>query len=151
MVSDREILEQSRDILQNAFVGLCTTVDSERQPHSRYMGAVVENGDLARLFSLTARGTRKIDHLQKNHAICWVFATPGFEQVVTLKGTAEVDSTIDLPLSAWHGLIELTQPYAMNVLSDQTRHSFASVITSVQTLEFLCPPMGLAAPRIITF
>lgn len=149
MIDNHKIFERSRQVINDTFVGLCTTVDPDRQPHSRFMGAVLDNGNLSRLFSLTAKGTRKVEHLAQNHAVCWVFATANYEQVVTIQGSAEVQSTTDLPLSAWDALIELTQPYAMNVLSDPRRYSFVSMVTSVQSIEFLDPKMGLASPHII--
>ena len=149
MPSDQEVLKLADRVIREVFVGVFTTVDANGTPFSRLMGAVADEDGLHRLYSLSAKDTRKVEHIEKNSAVSWVFSAPPYDMTVMLRGRAKRSETPNVPQPTWDQLADWARPYAANVLTDDSHHSFAVIVSSIHTLEFLCPEKGIKAPYTI--
>lgn len=106
MIDNQEVLDLAIKVIDEAFVGIMTTVDEHSAPVSRLMGAVTDDEGPHRLFSLSAKDTRKVQHLEKNPAVCWLFGTPPYETSVTLRGVAKRSETPIVPQPTWDRLAD---------------------------------------------
>jgi general stress protein 26 len=149
MTDDKQILELAIKVIGEAFVGVMTTIDDHYAPVSRYMGAVTDEEGPHRLYSLSAKDTRKIAHLQNNPAICWTFGVPPYDTTVLLRGRARQSETPNVPQPAWDRLADWARPYAANVLTDDSHHSFAVIVSNIHTIELLSPKLGIKRPHVI--
>lgn len=106
MIDNQEVLDLAIKVIDEAFVGIMTTVDEHSAPISRLMGAVTDDEGPHRLFSLSAKDTRKVQHLEKNPAVYWLFGTPPYETSVTLRGVAKRSETPIVPQPTWDRLAD---------------------------------------------
>ena len=149
MIDNQEVLDLAIKVIDEAFVGILTTVDEHHAPVSRLMGAVMDDEGPHRLFSLSAKDTRKIQHLEKNPTVCWLFGVPPYETSVTLRGVAKRSETPIVPQPTWDRLADWARPYAANVLTDDSHYAFSVIVSNIHTLELLCPNLGIKSPYIV--
>ncbi|GAB4189055.1 MAG: hypothetical protein Kow00105_03560 [Phycisphaeraceae bacterium] len=143
-------IETAIKVIREAFVGVMSTVDEHYAPVSRFMGAVPDEQGPHRLYSLSAKDTRKILHIEKNPAVCWSFGVPPYDTTVLLRGKARLSETPTVPQSTWDKLADWARPYAANVLTDESHYSFAVIVSNIHTLELLSPKQGINAPLVVT-
>lgn len=148
-MNDQEAIELASQIIDEAFVGIMSTVDDHYAPVSRLMGAVADEAGPHRLFSLSAKDTRKIQHLEKNPAICWLFGTPPYDSSVMLRGVGKRLETPVVPQPTWDRLADWAKPYAANVLTDDSHHAFSVIVSNIHTLEIISPNRGIKSPYVV--
>ena len=148
-MNDQEAIELASQIIDEAFVGIMSTVDDHHAPVSRLMGAVADEAGPHRLFSLSAKDTRKIQHLEKNPAICWLFGTPPYDTSVMLRGVGKRLETPVVPQPTWDRLADWAKPYAANVLTDDSHHAFSVIVSNIHTLEIISPNRGIKSPYVV--
>ena len=149
-ITDRDVLARAARVVHRAFVGAMPTLDQQGEPITRYMAAAAVGETLHHLYTLTGRATRKLDHLRHHHEVCWLFALPDYEEVVTLRGRAWA---LDQPVVAqhvWDRLSEAARAYAMNVLSNREQVEFVVIESQIDRVEWLCPGEGVVMPRLLT-
>lgn len=149
MTDDKQILELAIKVIGEAFVGVMTTIDDHYTPVSRYMSAVADEDGPHRLYSLSAKDTRKIAHLENNPAVCWAFGVPPYDASVVLRGRARRSETPSVPQPAWDRLADWAKPYAANVLTDDSHYNFVVIVSKIHTLELLSPKLGIKRPHVI--
>lgn len=148
-MNDQEAIELASQIIDEAFVGIMSTVDDHYAPVSRLMGAVADEAGPHRLFSLSAKDTRKIQHLEKNPAICWLFGTPPYDTSIMLRGVGKRLETPVVPQPTWDRLADWAKPYAANVLTDDSHHAFSVIVSNIHTLEIISPNHGVKSPYVV--
>lgn len=149
MLDDPQVLELAAKVIGESFVGVFTTVDEYASPFSRLMGAIADDEGLHRLYSLSAKDTRKIHHLESNPSVSWVFSVPPYDITVMLRGKAKQSETPNVPQPTWDRLADWARPYAANVLTDDSHYSFAVIVSNIHTLELLSPSRGIKSPYVI--
>ncbi|MFP4143843.1 MAG: pyridoxamine 5'-phosphate oxidase family protein [Phycisphaeraceae bacterium] len=150
MPDDQEIIARATELIDSAFIGVMTTVDERGHPQARCIAAIADSPQLYRLYSLTGRGTRKVEHLTATPRLCWAFRLPDDDASVTVEGTAELLPTSGLPESVWDRLIDYTVPYAlpaMQKLRDERHTNFVSIVTEIEAIEYVSPDRGISSPR----
>lgn len=149
MMDDTQAIEMASKLIDEVFVGIMTTVDEHYAPISRLMGAVADEDGPHRLFSLSAKDTRKVQHIEKNPAICWMFGAPPYETTILLRGVAKRLETPVVPQPTWDRLADWAKPYAANVLTDDSHYAFSVIVSNIHTLELICPNKGIKAPHVV--
>ncbi|MBX2850139.1 MAG: pyridoxamine 5'-phosphate oxidase family protein [Phycisphaeraceae bacterium] len=138
----------ARQLIAQRIIGVLTTVDPSHVPHSRWMlGALPEEG-LSPLLSLSARGARKLDHLDTNPNVCWLFSDDQDNEVVSLLGTIVRLESPSMAEPAWQGLSKAAEKYAMNLLSEPENLWFEGLETNITQIEYMAPSIGLTHPVI---
>ncbi len=149
MIDDTQALDLASQLINEAFVGIMTTVDDNYAPVSRLMGAVADEEGPHRLYSLSAKDTRKIHHLEKNPAVCWLFGVPPYDTSIMLRGIAKRLETPVVPQPTWDRLADWAKPYAANVLTDDSHYAFSVIVSNIHTLELICPKQGIKSPYVV--
>ncbi|MEX0654610.1 MAG: pyridoxamine 5'-phosphate oxidase family protein [Phycisphaeraceae bacterium] len=137
MTRDSDVLTRSASLIQQHGTGLMTTVDPDGMPCSRYMTAAMLGTNVRQLYCLTVIHGRKLDHLRHNAAVCWVFADPDREEVVTLYGFARAVDDIINAENLWDQLIRHVEPYGLSMLGQQAASEYCFVRTEVDAVEYL--------------
>jgi general stress protein 26 len=145
----QQILAAAVRVVTQSFVGLLSTADGDGRPHSRLMGAAPVGAHLGRLYTLTGKTTRKVANIEANPRVCWVFFSPEYADVVTLYGRATVLESPTVTQEVWDHLANAARAYSMNVASDEHNVEFVVIETKVDTIEYLCPGLGMTAPKRI--
>ncbi len=149
MIDDRQALDLAIKLIDEAFVGIMTTVDEHFAPVSRLMGAVADEEGPHRLFSLSAKDTRKVRHLEKSPAVCWLFGVPPYDTSILLRGVAKRLETPMVPQPTWDRLADWAKPYAANVLTDDSHYAFSVIVSNIHTLELISPSLGIKSPYVV--
>lgn len=145
-MNDDKLLQRAADVIDQVKVGVLMTVDATGAPHGRWMGATTRHG-LSRLFTLTARDTRKIADLRFNPKVCWLFTTAEYQDVVMLCGTAIIHEGGTMLREAWDLLKETGQTFGVGPLSDENHLEMCVIETQVQTIEITSPELQLTTPQ----
>lgn len=148
MLSDQQVLSEAVRIVGNHPLGLMTTVDADGRPHARWMGTATADG-IRRIYTLSGRNARKIEHVRRNPAVCWVFSSPEYDDVATLYGQARILDAPTVSQAAWDRLANAARDYAMSALSDDANLEFCAVETMVETVELVSPRLDIFHPRVV--
>lgn len=135
-------------LIEQQLVGVLTTVDEDQRPHSRWMLGAVQGDGLGSLLSLSARGARKLDHLNANANVCWLFSDGHDNEVLTLLGTMQRLASPNMAEPAWQQLGKAAEKYAMNLLSEPENLWFEGLITTITQIEYMAPGKGLTHPVV---
>ena len=133
----------ARKVIEQQLVGVFTTVDENQCPHSRWMAGVPDGDGLTTLLSLSARGARKLDQIDANPHVCWLFSDSHDDEVVTLVGQARRLEDANMAEPVWQRLGEATKKYAMNLLSEPENLWFEGFETRITQIEYMSPASGL--------
>ena len=96
----QRIVAVAKTLANGATPGVFITVDEAGMPRSRWMTAVSLE-DFPILYALTAPTSRKLEHLQNNPRVSWMFADETLDVVINLMGTARVVSDAETIKRAW--------------------------------------------------
>ena len=149
MLSEQELLTLAADVINEAFVGVMTTVDETGLPHARWMGARAGPGRLRQLYTLTARNTRKIEQLRANKSVCWLYSSDEKGDVVTLIGEADIIDSPALMAGIWERLSEAATEYRMGPMTDDEHLELVTIETDVHTIEVISPRLGIYQPQVV--
>ncbi len=144
-----QVITAARRLIEQQLVGVLTTVDDNHCPHSRWMAGVPDGNGLATLLSLSARGARKLDQIDTNPRVCWLFSDSHDDEVVTLIGSMQRLETPDMAEPVWQRLGEATKKYAMNLLSEPENLWFEGLETTITQIEYMNPAAGLTHPVVV--
>jgi len=142
-ISLEEVTAAARRLIEQQIVGVLSTVDPDNTPHSRWMLGALPDEGLSPLLSLSARGARKLDHLNTNPNVCWLFSDDRDDEVVTLIGTMVRLETPNMAEPAWQRVGKAAEKYAMNLLSEPENLWFEGLETTVTQIEYMAPSKGL--------
>lgn len=142
--SPRDLLADAIRVVGRNPLGLLTTVDPAGTPHSRWMGSMSMDG-LKRIYTLSGAHARKLQHLQTNPAVCWVFSSLDATDVVTIYGQTKVLDDPGLAQAAWERLSPGARTYAMSVVSGEDLE-LVTLETITHRAEYLSPRQGLFTP-----
>ncbi len=150
MLSDRQVLNQALDVVNNNFMALLSTVDREGIPHARWMGSSTAAEGLHRLYTLSGKRTRKVEQIRDNPEVCWVFTSEGHGDVVTLYGRARIMTSPSVAQAVWDRLLEHAHRYVMGALSENEEAEYVTIETIIHRIELLCPRRKMYVPRSVT-
>lgn len=146
----QDVFRAAVELIESEHVGVLTTLDERGLPHGRLMGAAVDQPDEPlRLYCLSGRETRKIEHLRRNARVGWLFYSPDHGKVVQLLGEARIHSTAQLGDSIWAKLSDYARPYADTSTRDEAHFSFDVIETRVDEIELLGRDYGLVTPQVV--
>lgn len=148
MLSREQILNDAIHVINQSFLGMFTTVDGSGMPHSRWMGSAVLAEGITRIYTLSGKESRKLDHLIRNPQVTWVFSTAGYGDIINLYGQGRVLAAPIVAQSIWDRLVECAQTYAMSALSDDRNIEFVTIETLVQRVELISPRRKIFIPQV---
>jgi general stress protein 26 len=144
--ADIETQNRIRKILLESPFAVLGTIGENSQPHARWMSPIFAGGSLKEFHALAAPHSRKVAQLQANANVCWVFSTPAYDEVVTLYGTASIETDPILRACIWENMPDKQRAF---ILRSDENLEFSLVRTEVHTIEYLRPQTGETHP--VTF
>jgi general stress protein 26 len=147
MLPPDQIRNQALHVVNQAFIGLLITVDGNAVPQARWMGSALVTGSPWMLYTLTARGSRKLAHIAQNPNVTWVFSTPECADVATLFGRARVLSSPMVAQSVWDRLMDCVRDYCMSALSNESNLEVVTIETRISRIELISPRQRLYQPQ----
>ncbi len=146
--TDAELLSRAVRIVDQAGVGMLTTVDAEGWPHARWMSAMSRDR-LRTLHTLSAKETRKMTQLAGNPKVCWVFSTADMTDTVQLMGQVRVHNHGLAAQRVWDELAQAVRTYVAGPLSDDAHLEMVVLETIIERIEITSPALKIYAPRQI--
>jgi general stress protein 26 len=150
MLGPDQVTKEALQVVNEAFLGLLTTVDQQGVPHSRWMGSAVIGNRLSSVYTLTPSGTRKLEQLKHNDNVTWVFSAPEFSDVVTLTGKARVLASPMVAQQVWDRLMECVRLYCMSALNDDSNLELVTIEVQVRQIELVSPRLHLYQPAAVS-
>lgn len=140
------LLPECIRIVNRAFLGLLTTVDENGAPHARWMGTATTADGLHKIYTLTARGSRKLEHVARQPRVCWVFSDTEYTDIVTLHGRAVVHTSPLATQQVWDRLQDFARTWCMNALSHKDNLELVVIETDVEAVEYMSPRLQMYQP-----
>ncbi len=139
-----DIIGQVKALIDGTHPGVLTTVDPAGKPHARWM-ATLSLEKLPYLYSLTSDRSRKIDDIEGNPAVNWMFSSSDLSLVVNLCGTARVCRDTMSLILAWRQIKDKSHAY---FLKNYTEGSGCVVLeTHIDAIE-CCTPKNAMKFRV---
>jgi general stress protein 26 len=104
---------------------------------------------LRTLYTMTAAGTRKLEELRARPAVCWVFTSSDFEDIVTLRGRVTIHDNALAAQRAWDRLSRAVQTYCFGSIRDNEDPQVVTLETRVEEAEFYSPSLEIFEPRVL--
>jgi general stress protein 26 len=124
---------------------ILSTVGEGQAPFTRWMSPIFLAGSLKAVYALVAPRSRKVAQIRENPTVTWVFNTPAFDEVITLRGTAEILDDAMLRTEIWEALPDKTRSF---ILNNDENLAFAILRTDVRAVEYVRPRAGQTKPIV---
>ena len=136
-------------VVNQAFLGMLTTVDAHGHPCARWMGTAVAANGLNTIYTFTSKTSRKIEHIRLHPQVSWVFTTSEYTDVVTLTGQARIDASPIAKQQIWDRMMDCARVWCMNTLGQQDNLEMVVLETHIQTIELLSPRLKIYTPQSV--
>ncbi|MCB1195256.1 pyridoxamine 5'-phosphate oxidase family protein [bacterium] len=93
-MNQKEIMQKIDYVIENSEVGILTTVDTEGNPHTRWMTPTTLERRHGFLYCVTSTKFNKISHIKHNPIVEWMVQTKALDEVVTIQGKMNI---VDAP------------------------------------------------------
>ncbi len=85
-----EILEKLQGIVGAGYPGLLATIDDNGKPRARWLTPVILPAKPSVIYTLTVPRSPKVAHVRTSPYVEWVFQTPTFSEVLSIRGRINV-------------------------------------------------------------
>lgn len=89
-MTKREIIAEIGSIIDEVKAALFATVGTDNRPSVRWVTPAILRGRERAIFCITAPGSSKVEHLEKNPNVQWVFQTRSLDRIITVDGRVNV-------------------------------------------------------------
>ena len=89
-MNQRDILDKLGGILDAGNPGVLATIDEDGKPRVRWLTPVILPGHPGAIYALTVPRSPKVAHLRTNPSVEWMFQTPAFSEVLSIRGRIHV-------------------------------------------------------------
>ena len=86
----KELLSKLDAILDSTRAAILVTTDDKGRPHTRWMAPVILKHRPGFIFTFSAPGTSKLDHIDANPDVEWMIQTRDLREVVNIRGIAHI-------------------------------------------------------------
>jgi general stress protein 26 len=112
--------------------GVLATVDENGRPHLRWM-ATVSLQEYPLLYTITSPQSRKIEQINKNPNVSWMFSNDEMTVVVNISGKARIETDFAKINRVWKLLEDKSKAYFLSIATDGP--GFAVIETEVEEIE----------------
>lgn len=145
------LTERTLAVIRSQFHGVLVTLDHHGFPHTRVMGAATMDHGLRQLVCLSARQTRKLEHIRRDPRVTWTFFDPDTHEQVLMKGLAQVVAWPERTAAIWEHLLRCAPERSWERLSEQPNSEFQGIVTNILEIEYLEPSKSDHQPKRIRF
>lgn len=134
------VIRLAKQLANGSRPGVMATVDSEGQPHVRWM-ATLSLQEFPHLYALTAPNSRKVEHLRRNPRVSWLFTNDVSSAVVNLSGTATIITDKGAVNRIWRMIEDKSKAYFLEL--DTVSGGVAVIDTVIEDVECTFPSYDL--------
>ncbi len=116
--------------------GIFATVDEAGRPHLRWM-ATLSLQDFPVLYTITSPASRKIEHIERNPQVSWMFTNEEMNIIININGNARLTNDFGTMNRVWKMLEDKSKAYFLNIKTDGP--GFAVIETEVEDIECVVP------------
>jgi general stress protein 26 len=116
--------------------GVFATVDEKGRPHLRWM-ATLSLEEFPLLYTITAPGSRKIDHIKRHPEVSWMFTNEEMNTIITINGKAQITTDSAKMNRVWKLLEDKSKAYFLSIQTDGP--GFAVIETEIEAIECVIP------------
>jgi general stress protein 26 len=135
------LLKSFKRLTDGHTCAVMASVDENRRPHARWMGAVCFHAP-GSLLAITSPDSRKIVQLRGNASVEWVFHDPERNEVLTLDGAAEIIEDLAQLKQLWNLFPDKSKAYFLK--EDLHGPGFIILETKIEAVEWIAPRQHLS-------
>ena len=129
-MTDDQIKKAIWQTVESGKVFVYTTVDSESNPHSRYMGGLMIEAGV--IYMATAGDARKMQQIQANPHSELLFAAEEYKEVATIAGESTIEQSLALKKAFWQA-----NPVCKDYFSSYEAPEFGLIAFRPDSAEYL--------------
>ena len=135
----KALLDVVDRILDNAHTAVMSTIDGDGRPYSRWMTPTTLRGQVGALYSVSAPGARKTEHIRENDRVSWLIQSKSLDEIVEVHGRATI---IDNP-TLKSDVLEAIGPHLTTFWKINADEADLVVIeTAVERVDYFKPVKG---------
>jgi general stress protein 26 len=116
--------------------GILATVDEKGRPHLRWM-ATLSLEEFPLLYTITSPASRKIEHINRNPEVSWMFTNEEMNVIININGQARMTTDSAKMNRVWKLLEDKSKAYFLNIQTDGP--GFAVIETEIEDIECVIP------------
>ena len=134
------VVRLAKQLADGTRAGVLATVDENGAPHVRMM-TTVSLQEFPHLYALTSPTSRKMEHIQANPHVTWMFSTDTSSLVINLSGKARILTDSTSVNRIWQLIENKTNAYFLAAAS-----GVAVIDTLIEDIECTIPRYDLHYP-----
>jgi general stress protein 26 len=116
--------------------GVLATVDENGRPHLRWM-ATLSLQEFPMLYTITSPNSRKIEHINRNPEVSWMFTNEEMNAIININGKALITTDSAKMNRIWKLLEDKSKAYFLSIHTDGP--GFAVIETEIEDIECVIP------------
>jgi general stress protein 26 len=130
------VIELAKRLADGRRPGILATVDEQGMPHLRWM-ATLSLQDFPVLYTITSPRSRKIQHIENNPNVSWMFSNEEMNTIVNIRGKARIASDFGKMQHVWKMLEDKSKAYFLSLSTDGP--GFAVIETEIEDIDCSVP------------
>jgi general stress protein 26 len=130
------VIDLAKKLADGKRPGVLATVDEHGMPHMRWM-ATLSLHDFPLLYTITSPDSRKIQHINHNPNVSWMFSNEEMNIIVNISGKARITEDFGKMQRVWKLLEDKSRAYFLSIASDGP--GFAVIETEIEDIDCIVP------------
>ena len=130
------VIDLAKKLADGKRPGVLATVDEQGMPHLRWM-ATLSLHDWPLLYTITSPASKKIQHINKNPNVSWMFSNEEMNVIVNIRGKARIASDAGKMQRVWKMLEDKSKAYFLSIAADGP--GFAVIETEIEDIDCIVP------------
>ena len=130
------VIDLAKKLADGQRPGILATVDENGMPHLRWM-ATLSLHDWPLLYTITSPASRKVQHIQNNPNVSWMFSNDEMNVIVNIRGKARIANDVGKMQHVWKLLEDKSKAYFLSIASDGP--GFAVIETEIEGIDCSVP------------
>jgi general stress protein 26 len=130
------VIDLAKKLANGTRPGVLATVDELGMPHMRWM-ATLSLSDWPALYTITSPDSKKIEHINHNPNVSWMFSNEEMNIIVNLRGQARITTDFGKMQRVWKLLEDKSKAYFLSIASDGP--GFAVIETEIEHIDATVP------------
>jgi general stress protein 26 len=130
------VVDLAKKLADGKRPGVLATVDEHGMPHLRWM-ATLSLQDWPLLYTITSPTSRKIEHINRNPNVSWMFSNDEMNIVVNIRGKARMADDFGKMQRVWKLLEDKSKAYFLSIASEGP--GFAVIETEIENIDATVP------------
>jgi general stress protein 26 len=130
------VIDLAKKLADGKRPGVLATVDENGMPQLRWM-ATLSLQDWPLLYTITSPDSRKLQHINHNPSVSWMFSNEEMTVIVNIRGKARIVSDFGKMQHVWKLLEDKSKAYFLSIASDGP--GFAVIETEIEDIDCILP------------